>query len=209
MKGDSSGTNVLMGKPIIEALFGSGTQSKVMTFLYLRLQGSEPLAARELARAAGVPYGSISKTLQELTNDQLVVREETSRGPQYRAPYEDPRLKGLFLLTRQDSTVTQQLKRAFRGAQGVTYAGVCGSFASGQTHRESAIDVVVLGYAELDRFSLMAKLAKVAQSTGRDISPMFYSMEEFQGLVDRHDPVALSILANARIDLVGAFRWQS
>jgi hypothetical protein len=67
-------------------------------------------------------------------DSQLAVREETRDGPQYRAPHEDPRLAGLFMLIRQDSELVGRLKRALRGhAKFVTYAGVFGSFASGKT----------------------------------------------------------------------------
>lgn len=198
-----------MSKSIIEALFGSGAKSKVMTYLYLQNEGSEALPARALAREAGVPYGSISKTLHELTDDQLVVREETTYGPQYRAPFEDPRLKGLFLLMRQDSLVVQQLKRAFRTIQEVEYVGVFGSFASGKTHSKSDIDILVLERPGLDRFAVMAELAKVSEKVQREVSPEFYAVPEFEERLDGLDPIALSILANPRIDLKGVLPWQT
>ena len=197
-----------MSQPIVEALFGSGAKSKVLSYLYLSGPGSESLAARPLAREAGVAYGSIDKTLQELTKAQLVVREETPHGPAYRAPYEDPRLAGLFLLVRQDSAIVQQLRRALRSAKGIAYAAVFGSFASGKTQRHSDIDVLVLEQPGLDRFAVMTALVKVTDKVKRPIKPEFYSVSEFGDKLDRLDPVALSILANPRIDLKGALTWQ-
>jgi predicted nucleotidyltransferase len=197
-----------MTQPIVEAVFGSGAKSKVISYLYLRAQGGESLAARALAREAGVAYGSINKTLQELAKAQLVVREETPHGPTYRAPLEDPRLAGLFLLVRQDSAIVQQLKRAFRSLKGVAYAAVFGSFASGKTQRHSDIDVLVLEQPGLDRFAVMTALVKVADKVKRPIKPEFYSVDEFGDKLDRLEPVALSILANPRIDLKGALPWQ-
>ena len=79
-----------MSKPVIEALLGRGAKSKVVQWLYLQDRRSEPIAARSLAREAEVAYGSINKTLQELVDQQLVVREETTQGPRYRAPQEAP-----------------------------------------------------------------------------------------------------------------------
>ena len=197
-----------MSKPIVESLFGSGAKSKVINHLYLSSAGSEPLPARALARDAGVAYGSIDKTLQELAKAQLVVREETSRGPMYRAPFEDPRLTGLFLLVRQDSAIVAQLQRAFRSQRGVAYAGVFGSFASGKTQRHSDIDVLILAQAEIDRFAVLTALAKVADKLKCPIRPEFYSVSEFGDKLDRLDTVALSILANPRIDLKGSLPWQ-
>ncbi len=197
-----------MSTPIIEALFGTGAKSKVVSYLYQGAYGDEPLPARPLAREAGVPYGSIDKTLRELTNAQLVVREETVRGPVYRAPVEDPRLAGLFLLVRQDSAIVQQLKRALRSIKGIAYAGVFGSFASGKTQRDSDIDVLVLEQPGIDRFAAMGALAKVSDKVKRPIQPEFYAVSEFGDKLDRLDPVALSILANPRIDLKGILPWQ-
>lgn len=199
-----------MSKPVIEALLGRGAKSKVVQWLYLQDRRSEPIAARPLAREAEVAYGSINKTLQELVDQQLVVREETSHGPQYRAPHEDPRLAGLFHLIRQDSAIVSQLKRALRGsAKGITYAGVFGSFAAGATKRDSDIDVLVLEREGVDRFSVMTELSKVGERIHRDVNPQFYSTEEFASKVQSGDPVALSILANPRLDLRGELPWQN
>jgi predicted nucleotidyltransferase len=198
-----------MSKPIIEALFGRGAKAKAVQWLYLQNEGSEPIGARALARQADIAYGSINKTLQELVDSQLVVREQTSHGPQYRAPHEDPRLAGLFKLIRQDSELVGQLNRALRGyAKAITYAGVFGSFASGKTVKNSDVDVLILADTGVDRFSLLNEFSKVGERVGREVSVQFYSVAEFGEKLKNEDPVALSILANPRIDLKGTLPWQ-
>lgn len=198
-----------MSKPIIEALFGVSAKSKVVQWLYLQDSGTEPIAARALAREAGVPYGSINKTLHELVDSQLVVREETRYGPQYRAPHDDPRLGGLFLLIRQDSMIVEQLRRALKPVKGISHACIFGSFAAGRTRKDSDIDVLVLEAGELDRFAVMTALAKAGEKIAREISPQFYSLDAFQAKLAEGDPVARSILANPRIELKGASPWQT
>ena len=197
-----------MTKPIVEALLGTGAKAKVMQWLYLQDSGDEPIAARALAREAGVPYGSINKTLHELVDRQLVVREETRYGPQYRAPHDDPRLHGLFLLIRQDSAIVKQLKRALNAVKGLSYACVFGSFAAGGARRGSDIDVLVLEGAALDRFAVMTALGKVSEKISREVSPQFYSVEEFLGKLADSDPLARDILANPLIELKGIAPWQ-
>jgi len=198
-----------MSKPIIEALFGRGAKAKAAQWLYLQNEGSEPIGARALARQADVAYGSINKTLQELVDSRLVVREETRHGPQYRAPHEHPRLAGLFMLIRQDSELVGQLKRALRGhTKVVTYAGVFGSFATGKTVKDSDVDVLILADAGVDRFALLTEFSNVGERVGREVSVQFYSVAEFGDKLKNEDPVALSILANPRIDLKGTMPWQ-
>src|SRR5450830_273370 len=188
-----------MKKPIVEALFGVGAKGKILQWLYVRSDNSPPIAARALAREAVVPYGSVDKALQGLVADQLVVREETAYGPHYRAPREDPRLAGLFTLLRQDSVITDKLKKALKPFEQVVYACVFGSFASGATHKSSDIDVLVLETEGLDRFAVMTALSKISVQTGREVNPEFYSVSEFQDKLNGGDPFTLSVVANARI----------
>lgn len=197
-----------MRHSIVRALFGSGPKGRLMQWLYVRKDGSPAIAARALAREADIPYGSIDKALRELVADQLVIREETKYGPHYRAPREDPRLAGLFTLLRQDSDITEQLKKALKGFKRAPHACIFGSFASGTTHKASDIDVLVLEDGELDRFSVMTELSKVSERIGREVNPEFYSLSEFLGKLESGDPVALSIVANPRIDLKGHPPWQ-
>ena len=68
--------------------------------------------------------------------------------------------------------------------------------------------MLVLEQAGIDRFAVMATFAKVADKVKRRIEPEFYSVDEFGDKLDRLDPVALSILANPRLDLKGTLPWQ-
>ena len=72
--------------------------------------------------------------LLALVADQLVVREETSRGPEYRAPFDDPRFKSLIMFFRQESVIVTALQRALKPFKSIEYACIFGSFASGTTH---------------------------------------------------------------------------
>lgn len=197
-----------MKKPIVEALFGTGPKARIVQWLYLRHDSSPAVSARSLAREAAVPYGSVDKALRDLVANQLVVRDETPYGPHYRAPREDPRLAGLFTLLRQDSDITDALKKALKPFKLAAHACVFGSFASGNTHKASDIDVLVLEDDGLDRFAVMSALGKVSARVKREVSPEFYSVPEFMGKLEQGDAIALSIAANPRIDLKGKAPWQ-
>lgn len=196
-----------MSTRVLEALFGKGAKAKVVECLYLRPDQALPLPARTLAREAGVPYGSIDKTLRDLVGNELVVREETPHGPHFRAPHEDRRLTGLFMVLRHDSDIVDQLMRALKPIKNVAYAGVFGSFASGRAGRASDIDLVMIEEPGFDRFAAMTAIEKVAQRVKRELSPQFYSDEEFTRQILEVDPIVISILSNPRIDLKGHLRW--
>lgn len=194
---------------VIEALFGKGAKARVVEHLYLLPDRAPPTPARALAREAGVPYGSIDKTLRELVANELVVREETPHGPQYRAPHEDKRLAGLFMVLRHDSQIVEQLVRALKPVKHLAYAGIFGSFASGRAGRDSDIDLVLIEAPDFDRFAALGAIEKVARRVQRDVSPQFYSDEEFSRQIHEADPIVMGILANPRIDLKGSLRWAS
>ena len=195
--------------PVIQALFGKGAKAKVVEYLYLRPEQDPPLAARALAREAGVPYGSIDKALRDLSAHELVLREATPHGPQYRAPHEDARLAGLFMLLRHDSSIVKQLARVLKAIKHLGYAGIFGSFASGRAGRRSDIDVLLIEEPGFDRFAAMAALEKVAQRVQREVSPQFYTDEEFARQLTALDPVVVGILSNPRVDLKGQLKWAS
>jgi predicted nucleotidyltransferase len=198
-----------MSNSIVDTLFVNRPHSRLIEWLYVEAKPNERFPPRELARRAGLPYGSVGRALKDLVARQLVVREDAARGPEYRAPFEDPRLKHLFLLLRQDSALVNQLKRALKRFSSIDYACVFGSFARGATHRESDIDVLVLESTDADRMAVMAELAKMSDRVHREINPQFYATAEFQRLVQEHEPIALDILQQARIDLKGVLPWQN
>jgi predicted nucleotidyltransferase len=196
-----------MSKPVIEALFGRGTKARVIEWLYVQQAKDRTVNARNLARKADVPYGSIDKTLKELVAAQLVVRQESEHGPEYRAPEEDSRLAGLFLLLRQDSELVERLKRALSRFKAIEYACVFGSFAKGTTRRGSDVDVLVLEQEGLDRFAVMVSLTKVAERTKREVNPDFYSVDEFRHKIEAGDPFSREVVGGSRIDLKGTPPW--
>lgn len=198
-----------MPQPIIEALFVNGPHVKLLQWLYVEAKPTESYAARELARRCGLPYGSVDRALKDLVKRQLVVREDSPRGPQYRAPFEDPRLKHLFLLLRQDSEIVSLLRRALRRFKSIDYASVFGSFARGETHKGSDVDVLILENSETERLEILSTLSKLSDRIHREVNAQPYATDEFKRLLDAADPIALSIHGQARIGIKGALPWLS
>lgn len=194
-------------KTIAEAITGSRLKAKILNWLYVQSPPESRFTERALARQVGIGSGSIHKVLTHLVDDQLVIREETARGPEYRAPFEDPRLKALILFFRQESDVINALRRVLKPFKSIEYACVFGSFARGTTHKDSDVDVLVLESSEDERFQIISALSAVSDRIGREANPQFYSVEEFRGLAASGETIALSILGNPRISLKGEFTW--
>jgi predicted nucleotidyltransferase len=193
---------------VAEAITGSRLKAKVLNWLYVEAGAATRINERALARQVDIPAGSIHKVLISLVKDQLVVREETSRGPEYRAPFDDPRFDSLIAFFRQESEIVAVLKKALKSFKNIEYACIFGSFARGTTHKASDVDVLVLESSEENRFQIMSALSRVSDKIKREANPQFYSVEEFRKLAQDGETVAMSILSGQRITLKGQLPWQ-
>jgi hypothetical protein len=100
-------------------------------------------------------------TSKDLEAAQLVTPHEISHGIEYAAPHDDPRLKHLFLLFRQDSSLVRALSRALRPFKAVEYACIFGSFSRGTTNAKSDIDVLILLSASEQEWDIRTALPAV------------------------------------------------
>lgn len=196
-----------MKSSVTAALFVNAPQVKLIEFLYVEAKREEQFATRDLARRAGVAYGSVDRAMKDLVARGLVTRLETQDGPRFRAPFEDARLRHLFLLLRQGSGIVSALQRALRGLKTVRYACVFGSFARGEDGAQSDIDVLILRDRQEGQLDVYSALQRVADRFGREVNPHLLDTQEFLKDIDSGEAVAKSILANARIDLLGAQPW--
>lgn len=196
-----------MRSSVAAALFVNAPQVKLVEFLYTHAKPADRFATRELARLAGIPYGSVDRAVKDLVDRGLVSREETKQGPRYRAPFHDARLKHLFLLLRQGSGIVAALTRALKPLKTVRYASVFGSFARGEDRAESDVDVLVLREGEGEQIAIYSALEAVAMKFGREVNPHLLSAEEFLSDIAKGEAVAQSILANPRIELIGKQPW--
>lgn len=187
----------------IEALVGSELRARLLHWFYVEAQPGRSAHEREIARRTGISPGSVHHALKRLEEGQLIVREETPRGPQYRAPYEDIRLQPLFTLFRQQSVLVSALRDALVDVAEVVYACIFGSFAQGTAGAASDVDVLVLEKSREARQRILSALAKVQESTTAKIDITTMSVEKFRGMLSEGDAFAVSVVGGARIVLKG------
>lgn len=186
-------------------LFGSPLKEKIIQWLYLRHDKSL-VSSPNLAREVGVTPKALYRPLQQLVADQLVIRETTPLGTGYRAPFEDSRLKYLFIFLRQDSVIVSTLKRALRPLKAIEYVCIFGRFVDLQSHGTSDIDVLLVSPAALadtEQYQVMTALSKAADKIGREINHHHYTAEKLRTSLRESDGYSTGILAGPRIDLKG------
>jgi predicted nucleotidyltransferase len=192
----------------IEALVGSELRARLLHWFYVDAQPGQSAHEREIARRTGIAPGSVHHALKRLEQGQLIVREDSSRGPQYRAPYEDERLQPLFALFRQESELVSTLKAALEPVPQVAYACIFGSFAQGTAAATSDVDVLVLEQSRDARQQVLSALAKVEERVKRHLDITVMSVEKFCAMLAERDAFALGVVSSQRMVLKGeAVPW--
>jgi len=193
----------------IQALVGSELRARLLHWFYVEADPAQAIHEREIARRTGIAPGSVHHALKRLEEGELIVRENSSRGPQYRAPYEDARLQPLFALMRQESEVVTQLRAALAPVPQVAYACIFGSFAQGTSGVASDVDVLVLEESRDVRQEILAALGKAEEILKRHVDITTMSVEKFQTMLKELDAFALGVMGGNRIVLKGdTLPWQ-
>jgi predicted nucleotidyltransferase len=194
-----------VSKRQIEALVGSELRARLLHWFYVEEDPDRPSHEREIARRTGIAPGSVHHALKRLEEGELIVREESSRGPQYRAPYGDVRLQPLFALFRQESEVVTKLRVALLRMPQIAYACIFGSFARGTTGASSGVDVLVLEESEEVRPEVLNVLGKAEESLKCRVDITAMSVKNFRAMLADGDAFALGVIGGQRITLKGMF----
>lgn len=162
------------GEQVLAELLGSATRARVLACLLL--PGARPVHIRELARECEVHYSAARTELKRLSRLGLVEAERVGNSQVYRLDEGSSLTAPLRDLVRHAVGVIPLLRAAL-DRDDVQLAFVFGSVAAGSDRPDSDVDVLVVG--EIEDLELSAALAAVGKQTGREISMVTYSAEEF------------------------------
>jgi predicted nucleotidyltransferase len=156
---------------------------------------------RELSRDLGIPYGMLYKEEKNLVS--LGVVNEEKRGKvtlvsiNKNLPY-FAELKNLMIKT---AGLGDLLKTALSGLEGIRYALVYGSFASGGESESSDIDLLIVGNASEEK--VLNVIGQVEKEVGREINYILWSEEEFMKRVKSRHHFLMEVSSKPVIMLVG------
>jgi predicted nucleotidyltransferase len=191
-----------MNEAMMTELFGSASRYKVLKKLYE--QPAERHHLRALAAMTGVSSGTLHTTLRRLERAGLVRRVERKPLVFYQAPVDDPRLAPLVELFRGESDLVADIRGALLPfAKQVKYAGLFGSYARGEEHADSDVDVLVVGPE--NGIKVQAALAPVARKHRRAVNTAVFSARAFAKMARDADRFFEEVAAGKRIDIMGAW----
>ena len=160
----------------------------------LMLHADTPLAAADIARAAGVAYTPAVSALATLEKRGLALRTRRAGHDEF----EPDKRSAYYPMAHATALVDLPLAEALRG-QRVYGVYVYGSLAQpGGGSRTSDLDLLIVGDVK-DRAGLIKQLGAVGTRFNRVIDAFILSPEQFERAKEQQDQHVASALAGVRI----------
>jgi predicted nucleotidyltransferase len=160
----------------IDRLFGSKTRVALLSKLLMNADRS--FYIRQLAKEMKIPYSMLYKEEKNLASLQIVNEEKRGKvtlvSVNKKLPYL-AELKGLMLKT---AGIASLIGDALRKLQGIRYALIYGSLASGEETESSDVDILVVG--DVEEESVLKAVNAIEQKAGREIDYIVWSEKEFR-----------------------------
>jgi predicted nucleotidyltransferase len=161
----------------LENLLLGQTRGRILSTLYSAQD--EAFFVRQIARSVKISVGTVQRELTTLSDAGLILRAQTGNQVFYRANRNHSVFAELQALLAKTVGVFHQLSDVLTPlAKGIQFAFVYGSFARGDEHAKSDIDLMVIGSVTLDE--LLEQLAPLERFLRRPVNPTVYSEEELR-----------------------------
>ena len=155
---------------------------------------------RELVRLTGLAPRSVQVELDRLVAAGLV-RERRSGNRRYlSAEVSHPLFRPVYAIVAGTDGLAATLERAL-GTDGVAFAFVFGSLASGLGTAGSDVDLLVVG--SLGLREAVRRISRVQDAVGREINPVVWTRAEYERRRAAKDAFLARVMAGPRLPVVG------
>lgn len=184
----------------LSKLLFSKTRRAVLSLLYSHVD--EAFYLRQIVRAAGVGLGAVQRELKQLSDAGIIQRVVRGHQVYFQANPRCPVFEELKKLITKTVGVGATLKAALTPlADRIHVAFIYGSIARSEEHRDSDVDVLVVGKVTFSE--IVSSLQEAQQTIGREINPTVYPLEEFQLKLAEGHHFLSAVLKGPMLFLVG------
>ncbi len=149
----------------------------------------------ELARQVHASIGNVQRELERFVKDELLRREKQGNLVFYIVNNSHalfPEIRSLVLKTVGIEGELRNL--AEKSGKEIKLMIIYGSFARGEEHGESDIDILVVADERLENF--YSKLTHLQTRFSREINPVSYSSSEFKKKIEEKNTFVVNVLKN-------------
>ncbi len=180
-------------------MFGSKTRVAILVKMMMNLEKKYYL--RELANELDVPYSMVYKEKENLVKLGIITEEKRGKVNLVAVNRDLPYFAELKALIAKTAGVGGVVRDSLEGLNGVKYALVYGSFASGEEAASSDIDLLVVG--SVDEEKILRAVADTERRLGREVNYILWSEKEFLNRVGSGHHLVADIVAKPVIMVVG------
>jgi uncharacterized protein len=180
-------------------LFGK-TQRALLAIFFAR--PDETFYLRQIVRMTGGGQGAIQRELKRWVQAGLLIQTRQGNQVHYQANQALPIFPELKAITLKTCGMADVLREALADlAERIVLAFIYGSMAAGTEKAGSDVDLIVVGDASFGE--VVASLQSAQERIGREINPSVYLAEEFKKKLRNGHHFLSSVLAGAKIFLIG------
>jgi len=185
--------------PTLKCLFSSKLRVKILSHFFSH--PGETLHVRRVATELSEPVGTVARELARLERAGVLSSRPVGNQKHYGLSAECPIIDDLRNIFLKTTGVGAQLRSALEKHAGVELAFIYGSYASGEAHAGSDVDLMVIGDAS-DR-DLAPAVARVERRLKRQVSYVLYTRGEVERRLRRKGDFVHEVLVGPRIVLIG------
>ncbi len=189
---------------IADSLFSKATKA-ILAKIFLRPDG---MHLRALMAETGLGSASAQRELGKLTSSGILLKQEVGKVALYRPNPDSPVFHELTAIMQKTEGAAQLIKKVLLPFQSrITRAFIYGSVARGEDTAASDIDLMLIA-PEIGSADLYPRLVELERELGRKISLTVYRPQEFQRKLEDKNHFLVSVLAGAKIELIGEANGQ-
>jgi predicted nucleotidyltransferase len=178
----------------------SKTRRAVLSLLYSHVDDAYYL--RQIVRAAGVGLGTVQRELKQLSDAGIIRRIVRGHQVYYQANSECPVFAELKNLVVKTVGVGAALQAALTPlGDRIDVAFIYGSIARSEEHRDSDVDVLIVG--KVTFAEIVSSLNEAQKVIGREINPTVYPPAEFRSKLAAGHHFLNSVLRGPMFFLIG------
>jgi predicted nucleotidyltransferase len=178
----------------------SKTRRAVLSLLYSHVDDAYYM--RQIVRSAGVGLGAVQRELKQLSDAGIIHRMVRGHQVYYQANPQCPVFAELKNLVVKTVGVGAALQAALTPlGDRIDVAFIYGSIARSEEHRDSDVDVLVVG--KVTFAEIVSSLSETQKTIGREINPTVYPPAEFRSKLAAGHHFLSSVLRGPMFFLIG------
>ena len=185
--------------PALKRLFSSSLRVNALSHFFMH--PGESFHVRGIAAILEESAGTLARELINLEAAGVLASRAVGNQKRYSLCKDSPihdDLRNMFLKT---TGAGEELRKALQKLPGVELAFIYGSFASGEAHPTSDIDLMLIG--DVSDRELAPSVARVERLLGREVNYTVYTREEARKRLGRKGDFVHEILSGCRIVVIG------